>query len=296
MSTDQPASTTARSEARGQSTKVRRVVLVAELDQRWADIVHVLEFKGMEFDILAPHAQPADVVECATRGDGVVIVDLAFDASGGLTTVSSCRRAAPFVPVIVVAANPSLDLTRSIRLSGAFYLALHPVGVEEMGSILQSAFQSFERRRASAITCRATRRILIVDDDPDFRASTGALLEAHGYSVSTAGTGKEGLKTLLADHPDLIVLDVMMEHDGAGYEVNQAVKFGDGFECVRHIPILMVSAIPIDPATRFRMAGEADMVTPDMYMTKPLDIPRFLSRVSELLSEQHAQNAQAGLP
>jgi CheY-like chemotaxis protein len=143
--------------------------------------------------------------------------------------------------------------------------------------------------------CRAVRRILIIDDDQDFVASTTALLEAYGYVVSAASTGSDGLHKARIEQPDLIVLDVMMENDSAGYEVNEAVKFAPGFESLRHIPILMVSSIDTDPATRFSTADEAPMITPNVYLTKPLDIPRFLAEVSALLGEL-PQSTMAGAP
>jgi CheY-like chemotaxis protein len=285
-------SPTATPEPVSDPTATKRVVLVADLDSQWAGIVRALEFDHIEFDILAPRTRQEEVVACATRSESVVVVDLDGDPGGAMGTVTACRRAAGTVPVIAVAGSPSLDLTRSVRLSGAFYLALQPVGVDEMRSILQSAFACLERRRASASTCRATRRVLIIDDDPDFIASTAALLEAHGYAVSRAQNGREGLDRMLAEHPDLLIVDVMMEHEWAGYEVNQAIKFGSGFECVRHIPIVMVSAIPVGPATRFSAAGEVAMVTPNVYLTKPLDIPRFLAEVSALLGEPRTAAAQ----
>jgi DNA-binding response OmpR family regulator len=261
------------------------VVLVADLDEHWARLARALEGDGIELDILSPRAPQADVVACATRSDGVVVLDLDPDPSSGLMTVAACRRAAATVPVIVAAANPSMELTRSVRLSGAFYLALQPLSVEEMRSILQSAFQCMDRRRASASTFRATRRVLIIDDDSDFLASTAALLEAHGYAVSQATTGREGLKRMMDEHPDLVIVDVMMEHDWAGYEVNEAIKFAPGFECVRHVPVVMVSSIQVDPATRFSQSEEVEMVTPNLYLTKPLDIPRFLAEIEALLGQ-----------
>lgn len=292
MSTQTP-SPAARPESVTRQPAAKRVVLMADLDPRWTGIVRALAFDGIEFDILAPRTRPEEVVTCATRTESVVVVDLDADPGGAMGTVTTCRRAAATVPIIVVAANPSIDLTRSVRFAGAFYLALQPVAVDEMRSILQSAFQCLERRRASASTCRATRRILIIDDDPDFVASTAALLEAYGYAVSRAGSGREGLDRLMAEHPDLLIVDVMMEHQWAGYEVNQAVKFGRGFECVRHVPIVMVSAVPVDPATCFSAAGEVAMVTPNVYLTKPLDIPRFLAEIAALLGESHTEDAQA---
>jgi two-component system alkaline phosphatase synthesis response regulator PhoP len=125
-----------------------------------------------------------------------------------------------------------------------------------------------------------------VDDDADFVTSVSALLESQGYAVAAARSAKEAIEKVRADPPDLMVLDIMMEYDSAGYEVNQAVKFGAGLECARHIPILMVSSIQIDPVTRFSTAGELDMITPDGYLTKPIDIAQFLETVKGLLGEQ----------
>ncbi len=266
-----------------------RIVLVAELTDPWARIIRALELQQIECDVLGPRTPPEDVVACAARAAGVVVVDLAGDPSAGMAALLLCRRALPTVPILVTADNPSLELTRSIRLSGAFYLALHPVEPGEMSSVIDSAFDALESRRASGITCRATRRILIVDDDADFRESTRTLLEAYGYEVSTATTGRAGLVALRSSPPDLLVVDVMMEYDGAGYEVNQAVKYGAEFQSLRHIPIVMVSSIPMGPATRFKTAGEVDMITPNVYLTKPLDIPCFLSEVRGLLGEAQAE-------
>jgi CheY-like chemotaxis protein len=103
-------------------------------------------------------------------------------------------------------------------------------------------------------------------------------------------SGTEGLARTAGEPPDLIVLDIMMENEWAGYEVNQQIKFGNGFECIRHVPILMVSSIPVDPVSRFSRAGEVDMITPDVYLTKPLDIPRFLAAVRALLGERQMES------
>ena len=136
----------------------------------------------------------------------------------------------------------------------------------------------------SAPRGRAT--ILLVDDDDDFCASTTALLEAEGYAVARAKSGREALaKVGGTPPPDLVVLDIMMENMWAGYEVNQAIKFGSASPGSVRVPIVMVSSVSIDPSERFRWAGEVGMVTPDEYLTKPLDIPRFLRTVKSLLRQ-----------
>lgn len=271
----------------------RRVVLLADLDSAWTAIARALEANAIEVDVLSPRTPAADVIACVARAESVLVVDLAPDPARGLAIIVACRRAAGIGPVVAVAANPSQELTRSVRFAGAFYLALQPVVPDEMRAILASAFESIDRRRARTSTCRAVRRILIVDDDQDFVASTTALLEAYGYAVTSAATAHDGLYKARTEHPDLIVLDVMMENDSAGYEVNETVKFAPGFEAIRHIPIVMVSSIEADPATRFSTSEEAPLITPDVYLTKPLDVPRFLREVGALLGESPEKLAGA---
>lgn len=263
----------------------RRLVLVADLDPVWAEIVRGLESDSLEIDVTAPGTGAADVIACATRGEAVVVVDIAADPSAGLALIDACTHAPGAGPVIAVATNPSLDLTREIRRAGAFYVALQPVSLDEMRSVAQSAFASLDRRRANTEARRGSRRILIVDDDEDFATSTTALLRGQGYTVMWERNGRDGLQRALAEHPDLIVLDVMMEHDSSGYELNESVKFLPEYEEIRNVPILMVSSIETDPATRFARSEEVALVTPNSYLTKPIDIPRFLTEVSLLLGE-----------
>ena len=127
-------------------------------------------------------------------------------------------------------------------------------------------------------------KILIIDDDEDYLASTRALLEGEGYEVSEAGSGHDGLAAASAQRPDLIVLDIMMESPVEGYTVVQALKFRAEYKDVAEIPIVMVSSIQEDPASRFPMAGEVPMITPDAYFSKPLEIPKFLECVRQMLS------------
>ncbi len=129
------------------------------------------------------------------------------------------------------------------------------------------------------------RYVLIIDDDEDFRASTRALLEKEGYQAAEAPSAREGLAAVRDRRPDLIILDIMMENVVAGYTVNQALKFADEYREFSDVPILMISSIQEDPGSRFPMVGETAMITPDDYLTKPLDVDEFLSRVKRLLPE-----------
>jgi len=129
----------------------------------------------------------------------------------------------------------------------------------------------------------AKAKILIIDDDADYRASTRALLESEGYEVREATSGKRGLELARAHPPDLIVLDIMMDSLGEGYTVNQALKFSEPFRALRDTPVIMASSVEQDPESLFGWIGDTERIRPDAYMTKPLDIPLFLQRVRELL-------------
>ena len=62
------------------------------------------------------------------------------------------------------------------------------------------------------------KQILVVDDDVEIKELLSEYLDQAGFSVLTAGEGKEMQRVLATNTPDLIVLDVMMPgDDGAGY-------------------------------------------------------------------------------
>lgn len=129
-------------------------------------------------------------------------------------------------------------------------------------------------------------KILIIDDDEDFRISIRTLLLSHNYDVIEAESGKQGLQKIREERPDLIVLDIMMETIDEGYLLNQIIKFQKDYEEFQRLPILMVSSIQQDPLSRFpKAAGEVEMITPDYYLTKPVDIPKFLELVKQLLNQ-----------
>lgn len=61
-------------------------------------------------------------------------------------------------------------------------------------------------------------RVLIVDDEPDIRATVSAMLEIEGYDVAEAANGADALAVVEADPPDVILLDMRMPVlDGWGF-------------------------------------------------------------------------------
>ena len=57
---------------------------------------------------------------------------------------------------------------------------------------------------------RKMSKILIVDDDPNIRELVSALLHNHGFETCEAADGREALKVMENDNPDMLVIDIMM--------------------------------------------------------------------------------------
>lgn len=134
-------------------------------------------------------------------------------------------------------------------------------------------------------------KILIVDDDADFAKSTKMILLADGYEVVLASDGKEGLRKVQEEKPDLIILDIMMESIFEGFSLVSSVRSDPQLSAFKHIPILMVSSVRADTGSRFAFGDAEDMGAlsePDDYLDKPFKPKELLDRVADLLARRRS--------
>lgn len=68
------------------------------------------------------------------------------------------------------------------------------------------------------------RRILLVDDELAILLTLKAILEIHGFEVETASSAKEGVAKLKANEYHMVITDMRMESERAGYDVVRAAK------------------------------------------------------------------------
>lgn len=132
------------------------------------------------------------------------------------------------------------------------------------------------------------KKILLVDDDRDLVESLGQALKANGYEVATAFSGNGGLKTLLAEKPDLVILDVMMETDTAGFEAAAQIRSNretSRYREFREIPIILLTAIDQVTNNRFSLdQTESFLPRVDTFLTKPVDIDDLLGKIEAALN------------
>jgi DNA-binding response OmpR family regulator len=117
-------------------------------------------------------------------------------------------------------------------------------------------------------------KVLLVDDDPVILKLLQVNFEMEGYTVMTAADGVEGLEKARSEHPDIVLLDIMMPRMD-GLQVTQALK---GDDATKEIPIILLSA----KAQASDIQAGKDMGADD-YLTKPFDPLELLERVGDLL-------------
>ena len=127
-------------------------------------------------------------------------------------------------------------------------------------------------------------KILVVDDDPDIRDAVTMILESQGYEVVTACDGIEGLATLKAENPDVIILDLMMpKMDGFG--VCKELQ-DPRWSKYKDTPILILTSVRED-ASRRRYELEVGLeLDVDDYIEKPMSPDILLERVNILIKKK----------
>ena len=124
-----------------------------------------------------------------------------------------------------------------------------------------------------------TKKVLVVDDEPDFVAMVKENLQMEGFEIDVAYNGVEAINKVKASPPDAIVLDVMMpEKDG--YAVCSELKKSDEYA---GIPIVLLTAVADHvSSTQYSHASGMNMEADD-YLAKPASPEKIAESVKSLI-------------
>lgn len=129
-------------------------------------------------------------------------------------------------------------------------------------------------------------KILVIDDDPDFRDAVTPVLESALYDVVTASNQEEGKEKIFSDKPDLILLDIMMDSLFDGFSFCHSIKTSDEYKEFQDTPIIFISAVKEKTGSRFQFRGQDQgLVGPDDYIDKPVKPADLLARIERLLKK-----------
>ena len=127
-------------------------------------------------------------------------------------------------------------------------------------------------------------KILIIDDDPDVHGVVKRVLEPKAYQMISAYDGEEGLRKVVEERPDLIILDVIMPGKH-GFDVCHELKTDERYHFFSNIPVLMLTVYPEDREKTHLSMREGMMMEAEDYLQKPVDPHELTKRVEELLEK-----------
>jgi len=113
-------------------------------------------------------------------------------------------------------------------------------------------------------------KVLIVDDDPNFREMISKKLSENNYQVSTAVSGYMGYTTALEEKPDMIIVDQMMETEDAGSVLCRKIKRDP---LTNHAKLVLLNSHKDENSSQIA----------DMEMEKPISIPEIMDLIKDLL-------------
>lgn len=117
-----------------------------------------------------------------------------------------------------------------------------------------------------------TKKILIIDDDMDFREQVKIILESKNYEVLEAEDGAKGLELIKRDKPNFIFLDVMMD------EVDTGVRLADEIAALKPRPPVVIMSSYADAA---KQIFDTSTVPVKEYLQKPVKSEEILALVKK---------------
>jgi CheY-like chemotaxis protein len=136
----------------------------------------------------------------------------------------------------------------------------------------------------------AGRKLLIIDDDPDFVDGIRSILKTADYEVDVAYNPKDGFKALQSKPYDLLLLDIMMGRGAEGVMIARKIRKDPK---LREIPVLIITGIREQMA--FLFPGQAvhpHFVPVDELVEKPVAPQLLLEKVSTLLKLAEERKAK----
>jgi len=127
------------------------------------------------------------------------------------------------------------------------------------------------------------KKVLVVDDDPDVREFNVTVVEQCGHTPIEASNGEEGLKAIKSEHPDLVILDVLMPRQ-SGIRLYRELKTRKAY---RDIQVVILSGIARRTFLRSQKAltefGDVAVPDPEYYLEKPVEPEELEEVINQIL-------------
>jgi CheY-like chemotaxis protein len=122
------------------------------------------------------------------------------------------------------------------------------------------------------------KRILMIDDDPEFVDAITNLLDAKGYNTDSASNGKDGFEKAKAAPPDMILLDVMMTTKSEGFDTARKLHEEDS---LKNIPVIMLTGVREKMNLPFGFEPDQEWLPVKEVLEKPVKPNDLLSTIEK---------------
>lgn len=117
------------------------------------------------------------------------------------------------------------------------------------------------------------KKILIIDDDDDFRQGLADFLQSEGYLVREAADGQEGYESVMTSKPDLAIIDIAMPKY-TGLELIEMIRKHN-----EHLPIMIITS-------KSKLYDDFTVVTQNIaeYIVKPIDLSEVSQKIKKIFA------------
>jgi len=182
--------------------------------------------------------------------DGISMEPASGLAFAGLFKMVSAGLVKPDDVVVVNCSGHTFPVEKHL-LGDAWARSLHVSEAERAGLAEEGLLASLDHLDTRV------QRIAIIEDDPDARRLLRRVLQARGeYQIFEAEGGREGIELVRLEHPDLVLLDLMMP-EVDGFEVLETIRADEELAATR---IIVITAKTLTASERRRLSGQIELL------------------------------------
>jgi len=243
-------------------------VLIVDDDKNFCtSMTDILEAKGYEVE--SENSGEAAIAKVSAKGGSasggkesydVILMDIKMPAMNGVEAFKQIKKISPKTAVIMVTAFSLEDLIKEALREGAFGVLRKPLDIDKLIEQIELA-----KERGMLI--------LVTDDDPNTRETFKDVLEAKGYTVSTATTGEEAIERSRERPSDILFMDMKLSALN-GLETYLAIK-----EINPRVIAVIITGYYEGMKDLVDKALEKGAYT---YLTKPLDMNKVLELIEKI--------------
>ena len=205
----------------------------------------ILSGSGGEFESVTDE-EAYRAMHLLAKMEGLSVEPAAAVAFAGVVKMVRAGKIKPSEVVVINCSGHSMSIERSVLGGGWEH------SIDLTNKAMKESTEEGLLAALSNVAIDKFPKIAIVDDEPDVRKLIRRILQSQGnYKLVEANNGKEAIQLIHREHPNLILLDLMMP-DMDGFSVMEALQSSPE---TSEIPIIVITAKELTPAENKRLNG-----------------------------------------